>query len=146
LPADFTSAFQVERLDGPNEPIVMTRVPFQSRFQVGDSRFLPAGHASGDGYGIRGQKLWVANPATSYTLRLVYNKSLPALSDDSTVSEIPLDYHDLLCLEATKYALGSGQQGLSDDLEQLRKEGLHDMLLFVESRDRTGPEFVEMLD
>jgi hypothetical protein len=146
LPTDFVRAVQVERLDSGNTPIPMTKVPFQQRFDGTDTRFLPAGFNTGGGYYIRGQVIGVPNPTEAYTMRLVYNKSLTALVDDITISEIPLDYHDLLCLEAAKYSFGGTQHSMSSDLDELRKEGMQDMLLFVEDRGRTGQEFVEVMD
>ena len=145
LPSDFSRLIAVERV-GTTTPTQAVRVEFSSRHGNTSTQALPDGVKTQPEYYLRGNLIGVVRPRDGYTLRMVYSKSLPTLADDSDISEIPADYHDLVCLFAAKRAYGSISRDYPEDLETLRMEGIHDMMIQLEERDRVGPTYVNVLE
>ena len=145
LPSDFSSAISVERTDG-TFPVQAALVPFAMRFPAGDDRFLPVGGKSSPQYYFRGDKLGVVRPRDSYTLRLVYAKTLPRLSDDSDGAEVHRDYHDLVCLCAAKRGFAIENRPMPKDFEELRQDAIADLRSSLEERANNGPTFVNVME
>lgn len=145
LPADFSKLLQLERLtDGSPNPAEPVR--FQRRHPIRDDRFLPAGFATAPTYYLRGNKIGIVKPDTSYTLRMFYSQNLDRLDQDSDETVIPRDYHDLICLMAAKRGFGAEQRQMPPDLNQLRQEQVVQLTGYIEDRQRQTPEYVDILE
>jgi hypothetical protein len=138
LPSDLMQVIQCER-DRPGERPIMTEfVDFRNRhtqpaentlFEVNDNQ------SSSPLVYLRGSKLGVVAPASSYTLRLWYVPRLTDLSADLDTSLIPEEHQNLVALHAAKLSKGENtpwpeplQQIYRDDVERLRS--------FTEQRQR----------
>ena len=145
LPTDFSKSQAVERIGG-TYPVAAIPVNFSSRSPISDDRFLPTGWREVPQYYLRGNKLGIVRPQEAYTLRLTYSKELADLAADSDESEVPKDYHDLICLYAAKRGYGGLGREFPQDLESLRVEGIAQMQNYLDDRDRTGPTYVNVMD
>lgn len=67
-------------------------------------------------YYLRGTKLGIVAPTEAATIRCYYTKKVTDLSGDSDVSEIPLEYHDLVCLLAAQLMYGSQDRPMPVEL------------------------------
>jgi len=134
LPTDFSLLLAAEDVS-QSVPVPAHRVEFATRHDNYDDRVLPVGMSTSPTYYLRGNKLGIVRPKTAYTLRIAYVKELTELSDDADESEIPKDYHDLVCLGAAKRAYGSVSRPFPPELEMIRQETIRDMLDELESRD-----------
>jgi len=74
-------------------------------------------------------------------LRLWYIKRLPDLSGTDT-SEIPVEWHDLICLEAAKIALGSVDRQFPVELKDQRDNALKMLVTNMEDREQQRPKYV----
>ena len=145
LEPDVSKIIHVENTS-QSPPLPGVQVNYQTRHPTFDSRFIPAGFAPPPEWYIRGNKIGIVNPSSSFTLRYTYSKVLPRLSSKSDTPEVPADYHDLIALQAAKRGFAIEQRDFPKDLEQIRQEQQKQLLTFVESRTRQGPGFVQVMD
>lgn len=138
LPADFKRVILAERImtDGSDpQPAVWAAFPRRHLAHTQNCSLSPT-------CSLRGTKLQVIEPEESYTLRMWYTKKLPDLSADSDVSEIPLEYHNLLALYTARVAIASEQRQFNPTLEQEFQEQMGRLIRHIEHRDAQGPHFV----
>jgi len=143
LPADFMQMIAIERLTD-NEPVAANIVTFVQRHPVQDNRFLPDGYVTAPSVYLRGSKIGVVAPKESYTLRLMYSKAITVSTDDSDIPDIPVEYHDLICLQAAKKASASEGRKWNPSLEQLRQEGFRELREGMDDRVNAGPTYVNV--
>lgn len=144
LPVDFSKLITVENIS-ESPPLPLYRVKYSSRHPDAsyDDRFLPDGLKSPNGYYIRGNVIGFVEPDT-FNVRLTYIKILPRLADGSDLPEIPEDYHDLICLQATKRGYAIEGRRMPSDLSDLRIETMKSMQGFLEDRIVQAPTFVNV--
>lgn len=136
LPADFKKAILAERIVSDADPIPVKWVPFQRRHR--EHSFLepyPGTGAVPVCY-LRGTKLGVVEPGSSYVLRLWYTKKIPDLSSDSDTSELPSEFHGLLALYAAKLAFGSEGRALPPSLAEEFRDQMYRLTMHIETRER----------
>ena len=146
LPADFSKLLHIEKVVTSGTPPPAVPINFARRHPIGDERFLPEGLSTPPTYYLRDDKIGIVKPSDSYTLRLYYSRALPRLDADADTSDIPSDYHDLVCLQGAKRGFGSEQRQMPPDLEGLRQELTAQLRTYVEDRQRQYPTFVDLLE
>jgi hypothetical protein len=84
----------------------------------------------------------------AFTLKLWYSKVLPDLVEgsDTATSEVPIQYHDLMCLEAAKRGFGSTNADMPKDLKDLLDQGLQEMVVQIEQRQRQTPGYINVVE
>lgn len=148
LPTDFKKVVTAERLSDNDvyDPIPAKWVTFATRhFEAPPTTYRPLGGDVPCCY-LRGTKLGVVNPAANYTLRLWYTKKIADLSADSDTSDIPTEFHNLICLYAAKLgAMSEGRALKPEFLVELQDE-IARLAMHVESRQKQqvrGVHYVE---
>lgn len=135
LPSDHQKVVAGERLVPGSEPVPARWVPFARRHAataVVDDRPILY---------LRGGKIGVVAPSQSYTLRMWYVKRLADLVNDADVSEIPIEFHQLVCLEAARICcLADGKDFTK--WEDAYNEQQAMLSLFIEDRQRQEPRSV----
>jgi hypothetical protein len=139
LPSTIMKIILAERLVTAGRPIPADWIDFRRRhledtveevFQL-DASERPRCY-------LRGAKLGVIAPRSSYTLRLWYTYAIPDLAGDSDESEIPAEHRRLLCLHAAKEILGGADDG-GDTPGWLKEEyeaATDRLRLYIETRAR----------
>jgi hypothetical protein len=86
---------------------------------------------------LRGAKIGVVAPSSSYSLRLWFTYAIPDLASDSDESEIPAEHRQLLCLHAAKMILGADQKGdVPGWLEDAYTKASDALRAYIETRQR----------
>tara|TARA_B100001013_G_C24621631_1_gene447446 strand:- start:1743 stop:2387 length:645 start_codon:yes stop_codon:yes gene_type:complete len=145
LEPDFSTLISVENVS-ESPPLVVYPVDFPGRHPVRDDRFVPAGFTTEDYYYLRGGKIGVVSPDKSFTLRLHYTKSLSDLSGTEAPTDIPQDYHDLICLRAAKRGYAIEQMKFPPGLDELAQELTDQVVALVEDRSRHMNNFINIQD
>jgi hypothetical protein len=135
LPADFKDVIRAQRLMPGDTPVDLDIVTFSDRHDT-----PPLGYGAGTVY-VRGTKLGVVAPVDSYTMWFWYTKRIPDLALDADVSEIPLEWHKLIVLQAARLAMAS------ENREFLAWEGEYQqdmgrLTTFIRRRQRQDPRYV----
>lgn len=116
LPTNFKKVVLAERVVTSGDPIPADWVAFQRRhLEPGSGSFFLPISRKPLCY-LLGTKIGVVKPTDSYTLRLWFIHKIPELTQQDQVSRIPLEYHNLVVLHATKLASASeGRDFLHQD-------------------------------
>jgi len=144
LPSDFKRVLLAERLT-TGDPIPAAWIDFRRRHETATSEVSLSGALSRPVCYLAGQKLGVVDTDADYTLRLWYVKRLAQLVDSATVSEIPLEWHDLICLEAAKIGLGAIQRELSTGLQEIHALQLQRMKQNLSEREYQSAKYVHYI-
>lgn len=144
LPSDCAKPKTVERLSS-GSPIPGSFVEFQDRNIYGAPQTYSGMGATGPVYYLRGTKIGIVSPTTSYTLRLYYIKTLSDLDQDGNTSEIPSEHHRLMCLYAAKLAMSTEGQALEPDLLTEFDRLYQQFKTFVDTRKRQQPSYVRYI-
>lgn len=138
LPTNFRKVIQVEAVMDSGPPVGLEYVDFRKRHESGLINYAGADVSTAGAtrlrYYLRGNWLGIVAPTQAYTIKLWYTRRLLDLSSDSDVSEIPVGYHDLLCLEAAKRACGAENRAFPGELSQLHMDGLAELQVFTKRR------------
>jgi len=145
LPSNFKKAMLAEQLpDASSDPIPVIWSDFRRRhYNYSSNIWFPTITFAPVAY-IRSGKIGVVKPNTSYTLRLWYVKRLMDLATSGDVSEIPLEFHNLICLHAAMLLSGSEQR----DFALINEYGaeLQRLQTTIEPRQRQEPRYVNISD
>lgn len=150
LPTDCRLVTHVEVVqDGVGLPC--TYVDFRRRH---DGASVLPGVAASSGYGnasdlkfyIRGQSIGFVSPSQAFTIRLWYTKRLPRLSIGADVSEIPREFHTLVCLCAAKLCYGSVNEQFPGDLAERWVQGMNDVQAYLRNRQSHGANYMKYED
>jgi len=101
LPADCRSIISVERID-VSPPVLGKYIEFRQRHTYATINLLAADFK----WYLRGTRLGVISPQNAFNIRVYYTRILAALSQGTDVSEVPGDFHNLICLLGAKRILG----------------------------------------
>lgn len=141
LPTDCRKVVLAERL-GTGDPVPARWTTLARRhLEYTSNLFTPNEQASPLVY-IRGNKIGVVKPDAAYTLRVWYTKRLADLSATSDTSEIPAEYHRLMCLWGAKTLCGAEERAFSEDLEEELQASIARMTSHMEQRQRQTPRYV----
>jgi hypothetical protein len=123
------------------DPVPAIIVPFRDRHRL---------HAMNTGgepvIYLRGTKLGVVEPSTSYTLRVWYTKRIPTLAADTDVSEIPVEYHNLVCMYACRLGFMSEHREIPDLIEREYEAEMNRLAAHIESRQLQTPRTVHYVE
>lgn len=153
LPDDFGRIFSVENTT-ESVPVAAVPTTFQDRhdhIRV-DKRFLPNGMSFTGGYYVKQDsdlgkfRIGFTSPDSSYTATIIYNADLPVMvaSSGSAISQVPADYHDLMCLCAAMRGYAIEQQKFPAGLETLRQEQLMQLRSYSETFNRHSPRYMNV--
>lgn len=145
LRPDFSTLITAENVS-ESPPLEVMPTDFAGRHPIRDNRFLPAGLTTEDYYYIKGNKIGVVNPNKSFTLRVHYTKSLSELSGTDEPTDIPRDYHDLICLRAAKRGYAIEQLKFPPGLDDLTTELTDQIIALISDRSRHTANFVNVSD
>ena len=95
---------------------------------------------------LRGTKLGVVEPTTSYTLRVWYTRRVPDLTSSTDESELPGEYHNLVCLYAARLGFISEHRETPQVLEREFEIEMNRMTSHIESRQLQTPRTVHYVE
>jgi len=140
LPSDFKKLILAERKVDNGDPIPATWTRIQDRHDTwSDYSDSPICY-------LRGNKLGVVEPATDYTLRVWYTKRIPDLSAGTDTSEIPVEYHDLVCKYAARFMFMAENRDISKDFEGEFNQAMGRLLRHIEKRQKQTSRTVRIVE
>jgi hypothetical protein len=142
LPTDCKKVLLAERLSADTDPVPARWTQLARRhFEYTNNLFATNSVASPLCY-LRGTKIGVVKPGSTYTLRIWYTKRLADLVSTLDTSEIPAEYHGLMCLWGSKFLTGSEDRPFSEDLEEELQAGIIRLTSHMEQRQKQVPRYV----
>lgn len=145
LPTDLMKIIQAERVVTSGDAIPAKWVLFQRRHLDNMGNVWPFLTTQPCCY-LRGTKLGVVEPTETYELRVWYTKRLAALAAGADTSEIPVEYHNLVCLHAGRVGLGSQGKLFAEPLAQEYNDSMHRLTQHIEDRQKQTPRNVIYID
>lgn len=141
LRENFKKVILAERIITGGDPVPAIWAPIQKRHEIHDT-------VTGQEpvLYLRGEKIGVVEPTETYTLRLWYTMRLPDLSASTDVSEIPLEYHNLVCLYASRLGLISEHRDIPKSLSEEFEIEMNRMTSHVEARQLQSPRYVRYVE
>jgi len=139
LPDDFKKMVLAEIITG-TKPIPVSWVNFSDRHSLTNiDQVYVQTNTSARCY-LRGNKLGVVAPTTSYTIRAWYVKRLPDFAGDTDTTEIPAEFQNLIALQAAKLAQPSEQIDFAHESEY--EQEINRLASYIECRQRQEPRYV----
>lgn len=138
LPANLMKVNAAEREVSGGIPIPADWVSFSRRHIDGTwSEILDMNTTPAPVCYLRGNKLGVVAPSSSYSLRLWFTYAIPDLAADDDESEIPAEHRQLLCLHAAKMILGAdAKKEVPGWLEDAYTRSVDALRAYIETRQR----------
>jgi hypothetical protein len=143
LPADCKKIVLAERLEGTSRPQPVQWTNFSDRHNLQNVDYLFAQTTPYVHCYLRGAKLGVVAPSTSFTLRIWYIKRLPNFAGDTDTTEIPAEFQNLIALTAAKLAQPSEQIPFAHDDEFVQE--VNRLASYIECRQRQTPRYVNYI-
>jgi hypothetical protein len=141
LVEDFKKLILAEGLYAGIDPVPAIIVPLSERHRMHD---LSTGGEPV--IYLRGTKIGVVEPTFDYTLRVWYTRRLPDLVGDTDETQIPAEYHNLLCLYAARLGLISEHAQVPPDLDKEFEQEMNRMSAHIEARQLQSPRTVRYVE
>lgn len=140
LPADFKKIVLAEVMEGSSKPRPVEWVNFSDRHSATNIDPVYLQTVSCVSCYLRGNKLGVVAPTTSFTLRVWYVKRLTDFAGDTDTTEIPAEFQNLIALQAAKFAMPS--EGVDFVHEGEYEQEINRLASYIECRQRQTPRYV----
>jgi hypothetical protein len=141
LPTDCKKIMSVERMTSA-KPVPAVWVPFAMRHIEPTSDTGVTTSTTAPRVYIRGQKLGVIAPSDGYTLRMWYLKRVADLVAAGDISEIPVEFHNLIALHCAKLLMLAEERAF-DKWQQEYQSELALLPMCIEIRQRQQPRYVQ---
>lgn len=141
LQDDFKKLILAEGLFSGVDPVQAIIVPFVGRHR--SHSYVTGGEPV---VYLRGTKLGVVEPSTTYTLRVWYTRRVPDLSSSTDISQIPVEYHNLVCLYAARLGFISEHREIPASMKEEYEQEMNRMTAHIENRQMQTPRTVRYVE